>query len=574
MAQASDTPAEGGTARRSAVALIALMAFASVVMAAAYLDEWASPYEFTGDATQHVWWTYRFADRGLFPGDPAADFFSLPLFAPPGYQALYRVFVPVVDAQRFSETIPVVLMAVTVLACFVTFRRWCGGAWLGPLLVLSGFAPMFTRLFRGGLPRTFGLPVAAAFLWLSCHRRVWPLGVGLLLAVLFYPPPVLVLGLTSLAVIYVRRRRRDVARWDLALYLCVTVSAAALILACHSLATPGWVGRRPTPAQFRTMDEFRFLPDGRQGRAAFYGCAPGQFYLDSNRSGLGSQTFRVLPIGLLGLAVLAARRFRDPVPVQVPALAGFSLLMYGAAMASMPLLFYPNRHVRDTLPLALLATGAVGFTRLAAAVTRRIPAAGRAAARLWWLPVLALLVWGVDTALEGIEELRTAEPPDASLVALADFCRATPKDTLFAGYPSDMDDLPMLARRSVLASSECTLPHYLGYYETMLGRLLDELHLLFATDWDAALALARRHGVDYVVVPGDMLSDDYGRPYAPHDLEERRLRAEARASGAALLNPPPGRRVLRTPKFDVVDVRPEAERGGPMPPAAGPSPPG
>ena len=50
---------------------------------------------------------------------------------------------------------------------------------------------------------------------------------------------------------------------------------------------------------------------------------------------------------------------------------------------------------------------------------------------------------------------------------------------------------------------------------------------------------------------------DTKRPYAapPNRELDMELRKRAAAEGAIMLNPPPGRRVLRTELYDIVDVR-------------------
>ena len=98
--------------------------------------------------------------------------------------------------------------------------------------------------------------------------------------------------------------------------------------------------------------------------------------------------------------------------------------------------------------------------------------------------------------------------------------------TLFAGDPFQMSRIPMMAQRSVLASYECTLPHYLGYYRLMLGRYDDQLRLLYATRWEEALSLAQKRGVDYVIVPRALLEekDRYSRlPSLPLEMLLRRV---------------------------------------------------
>lgn len=544
----------GTTPRR--VVLVALIVCAAVSVASRYAKEMLSDYRFERDARQHVWWMYKWSDPELFPDDPAFRFFSLPIFAPVGYQAVYRVLVPFADAQHVSEVVPIVLVALTVAACFACFSKWCGGRWLAPAVGSLLLVGLFVRYFRGGIPRVFALPVVAAFAWLSTSRRVWPLGLGLLLAVLFYPPPVIVLGLTSLVVIYWRWRRGDVGVPDLCGYAALTVAAAGLFLACYVVGKPDWIGPRPTREQYRTMAEFRYHPGEGRGRSAVFGKSFRGYWIKSERTGFGSRGRRVLRLLTACLVVLALRRFRDPVPVFLPGLAGSALLMFAASHLLMPMLFYPNRHVQAPLIIVCVGLTAVVLCRLTEAACRRWPELVPLGRRIWWVLPVTIVAYATYRGVQGVEKARELGPPHPSIVALMDFCRSTPKDTLFAGLPYAMDNIPFLAQRSVLAAHEHTMPHYLGYYAIMRSRMEDEFRLLYATSWEDATATAARHGVDYVVVPVNLLDPD--RPYyhPPVGRLERELRQRASEEGAAMLDPPLGRCVLSTGRYRVVDVRP------------------
>jgi hypothetical protein len=545
--------------RRRRIVPAVVLACTLVVGVTNYFDERISPYLFDGDAAQHVWWTYKWADPELFPNDPAQRFFSLPLFAPLGYQAVYRTLVPLLDAQVLSESLTIPLLALTALGCFMVFRRWCGGDWLGPavgvLILLVGFG----RFFRCALPRAFALPTLVLLAWLSSGRRVWPLGLGLIAVVLFYPPLALVAGFTTLIVVVVRWFRRETKLWDVAAYGTLSALACVTMVVCYLGSKPAWVGERPTIEQMRAMEEFRRVPGLGGGRGAVFGVGPVEFYLSGGRMGLGGDNVRLVPLLALALGALLYVRPRASIPPFPLALLVTSLALFVAAHALMPRLFYPNRHVRYAFPLAVLALTALAVARSARAAAVRRPALGRLAGRFWWLALVPFAALAARGVVGAVHTARTMPAPDPSLVAVVEFCRATPKEALFAGPPDLMDDLPMLTRRSVLANNECALPQYLGYYGIMRGRLEDELRLLYAASWPDALALAKKHGVDYVIVPHDFLAREGFSTHPPTCRLEERLRDEARRAGAIMLSPPPGRRVLRTERNDIVDVRPEPE---------------
>ena len=69
---------------------------------------------FNGDATQHVFWLYRYADPALFPNDISVEYFASPSVAPYGYRALYSVLASFADAQLVAEIVSAVLLAASL----------------------------------------------------------------------------------------------------------------------------------------------------------------------------------------------------------------------------------------------------------------------------------------------------------------------------------------------------------------------------------------------------------------------------------------------------------------------------
>ena len=98
---------------RAALAVVVLLALKF------HLAPILDPWRIDGDARQHVFWTYRFADPALFPGDPLVRFISSPRFDPPGYQALYAVGAPLLDALLFSKLLG---LALALLAGWLAWR--------------------------------------------------------------------------------------------------------------------------------------------------------------------------------------------------------------------------------------------------------------------------------------------------------------------------------------------------------------------------------------------------------------------------------------------------------------------
>jgi hypothetical protein len=63
-----------------------------------------------------------------------------------------------------------------------------------------------------------------------------------------------------------------------------------------------------------------------------------------------------------------------------------------------------------------------------------------------------------------------------------------------------MDNIPLLARRKVLANQELALPYYTGYYAAVRQRLLDMLLAYYADDTRQVHDFVERYGVDYILL--------------------------------------------------------------------------
>jgi hypothetical protein len=63
-----------------------------------------------------------------------------------------------------------------------------------------------------------------------------------------------------------------------------------------------------------------------------------------------------------------------------------------------------------------------------------------------------------------------------------------------------MDNIPLLARRQVLANQELALPYYTGYYAAVRQRLLDMLLAYYADDVQQVRDFVEHYGVDYILL--------------------------------------------------------------------------
>jgi hypothetical protein len=527
-----------------------LAALAAVFAARLFLPQLLRVDLYADDLRQHVWWTQRFADPGLFPGDPLAAFMSRSLFDAYGWQAVYQLLVPLLDAQTVAELLPFALTVVVVALGFSIGRRitggLLGGVIAGTFLVLSGSL----RYLEGGLPRSFALPVILFGTWALLGRRHALFGAAILTGTLFYPPAAINLGSLGVVAFGFRiwKERRLPQAWPAAIVLAL--AGLGVLLFAYARPLPPEVGPRITAEEARAMPEY--WPGGR---SKFFEKDPLKFYFTGRNSGL---EIRPAPLaGCLVAIAVAAFLMGNVLPFEAWALAAVALLDFVLAHALIFTLHYPSRYVRYALPVfAMMWIAAVlprVVPRLGSRVRPLLRALGNPAV-LATAAALLILVLSGRAAIKISRELDNVPPPGRE-DALA-FLETLPKDTLIAAHPRDADQIPFRSRRSVLASVETSLPYYAEYYRRAEERTMSELQACYASDFADVERLHSKYGADVFLVNRRRYKDRGWRCYAPLDKPASEWFERGRRIGFALLNPPPDRVLFRRGDYTVIRLGP------------------
>jgi hypothetical protein len=521
------------------------------------------------DARQHVYWTARFQDPGLFPNDPLTDFIASPIFDPVGYQWLYRLGTAFMDPLPWSRLLTLVLLLLSL---------WLLDRLLGRLDVTDARCRFFCGVmllffylyaYAGGFPRTLALPLLLGFLAQQAAAR-YRVAAGLTVVQALLYPPVVINSLAVAGWAWAGRGLRDARgrRWlvdGLAVVAAFAVVAGIYAGFYGAGGETGYPGPRVTLEQARQMPEFH-----EDGRSTFFHDSPWDYAL-SSRTGL-VYIWGFLAIFLITGAFKGLRRLR------LPRLAGdvilTSFLVYVLAWLVLFRLHLPARYVMYTVPLALIAAIGANAREFFDGAERVCRAAGRT------LPgprirraLAAALVLAVLSGYGALQSL-VINRFDTQVAVLDRFdremlehLRKLPRDALIAGHPLVMDNVPLFSRRSVMANRELSIPYYVGYYRRVRDRLRDMLEGYYAAGWEGVADLRRQYGVDAVVV---RKSDFRGEPatrgiyYEPFDSEIRREIRRRREF--ALEDPPAGRVRFENRRYRVVDLRPETgkrrESGG------------
>lgn len=427
------------------------------------LGEWwpalTDRWYFFDDARQHVFWTYRYQDPSLFPGDLYADVFSG--LAPLGYHGLYWAIAQIGDPSAASRWMGLGLGA--VMLCYAwRLGRAMEPRWGGLLTALLLLQYLYT--LGGGLPRSFALPLLVAHLYFVATARMGRASVVLVLEALLYPQAFLLgLGLQGLAV--VRAAARGELRRPLALLLVGAAVGGLSLAPRYLVGRPASLGPMVTRAEARQAPEFQV-----GGRVEFFNPDPFAFFIKGSRSGLGWR--KGLPY-LAGLAILLAFVLGRGVGRTPPVILDILLVSLALFVAAHLLLFklhLPNRYVRWTLPLVGILFVAVHARAVAERLRQRFPVLDRAwphLARVRWAAALVLLVAVAAQFLTAAPRRSTP----AEVVGLHQYLRTLPSDALLAGKSAALAAVPLLDRRRVLEDREFALAYFAGYYHEVMRRM-------------------------------------------------------------------------------------------------------
>jgi hypothetical protein len=528
---------------------VRLSAVVCVLIAAAlwFGPSLVRPDLFQDDAAHHVFWFYKYADPELFTQEASLAYFTSSSVAPAGYRALYASLAPVVDVLTAAEWLSIPLLLATALFAFLLGRsavpdsRYKELAGLATVAIVMAFLPRLHLLPPMALQRSFALPLTLLCLWaLVARRYVW-IGPSWVLAALFYPVVVPVLGLAA-GFVLVRDLVRDRAlppRW---LWNGV-LGVAAIAIVLLDVGMPEDVGPMVSYEQAQQMPEF-----GPGGRQELFGESWSENLFMHHRTGIGVTPKILLAAGLAALAAVGLRR-RRWIPFPAVVMAATGLALWAIARVTMFDLYLPNRHSRWTVGVAVAVVLAAGLAAVIAAIAehwaaRRASSRERSAAlppRWALLGVAAAAPLLVAAALYPRFMHDWHTPFDQNLENAYAFIATLPKDTLVAAHPDLADFVPLRSHRAVLASTEASVAFVEGYYRRYRPRVEASLDAVYATDWDALDARLAPYGVDVILSNAATLArTDYRPPFT-----ERVAKLTAPGARAAyVLRDPPAERVL------------------------------
>jgi len=511
---------------------------------------------FEDDAAHHVFWLYRYSDATVFPGDITVDY--LRTSAPLGYRAMYAGAAQLMDVAYATK---LVAMGLLLLSFWLAWkvasaiggsdREWRGLLGVAGLIAMLACDPGADLLGVMALQRTFALPLTLLCLWSLIAKRYAWVGGSWLAAGLFYPVLLPTLGVAGACVFLgdMVRERRMPAQWGLNALLGV----AAIALAVFGMPKAEELGPAFTFTEAMTMPEF-----GPGGRLDFYGTPGPTNWAWNQIVGLGWSPWSLLAFGSAAVAawLTGQRRLLHPAASVMLAVGlGWWMALRLFPDELMFGLYVPNRHARwviATFGIVVLAAAGGGLLHI---VLRHCTPQQRRLATGWLSAAVAV----ASCALLVPQFVQKGlAPADEDLEQTYAFLASLPKTTLVAAHPDLADFIPLRTRRSVLASTETSMPWLKTYFARVKPRVETSLRAAYSTSIEALDAELAPYQVDvFVTGPSVWQKTGYLQPY---DGMVQGLLARGRAEGFALAHPPEERILFRSGDYYV--IRTARDRAG------------
>lgn len=499
------------------------------------------------DARAQVSVFYKVQDPELFPHDLMTDYFHG--FVPPFYRWFMSPAARLFDPLDFGKLLSFGNFFFAVIGAALTGYRFGGpgAAVAAGMLVLR--CPFFFARCAGGVPRSFGSPLAFLFL-AALVWGYWRTALVLvILAAGFYPPAFLFM-FPAFVIAWLARRetRRSLLAFDPRAWLSSLLTLTLLFVVIAAGASrPAGIGRTVNLERASEMPEwsrdggrFRVLPLASPIEEVSTGLAG--LFVERGKTRVpdwvvsrfwrGGLPWCLAWIGLVLGALVVYRRGVEWRPLLALALFGAcALSVYLLARVLAFHLYIPTRMLFYGLrPLSACAFVALTASAVMAGTARR------------WVAGAACLVVVLSLIAvrgDGTERRPNYEEVSPEIRSLCDFLMTLPKDVRVAGPPRIADFIAPFARRVAYVSYEGGHPLYDAYYAEIARRMKRFGETYYGEDTEAIRRFAREERVTHLIIDRDHFDEDpthIPASFEPHNAALSRLKT-LRSGGWLLQRP-------------------------------------
>ncbi len=518
------------------------------------VERWFNPRWATDDSLQQAFPFYKAIEPDIFKGDLITRMMEGYL-VPVHYWLSYGITKITRDPVMTGHWVMLIQLVLT--AGFITAAVKRAAGWLPALFSLLWFfhTRHFVQRLTCGLPRGWAGPVLAGYLYFAIRRDYRAVMVVLLIGAVTHPVSTFLAAaahglflvwewarseylsrkVLSQAIPIDSRQSRGAKR---ALLNYLAFGPVLAILTYVVVRMPPELGVMANYETAAQMPEF----SADKGRFTFVPLTPVLRELrDFGTQAFTTRLYHLAPfwtavchIVILALLVLfvtlSVRRRRELIPTQVWCFGVAALGVYFLSRIFAFHLYVPNRHLQIPLALFFIVGFSVAFSRFGQVVGAWFKGHSKnqtqsdfstkktAASNEWWplasLTVLAgFIFFSGGSGLQGELNFNTFAYNRGEV---AQWIEAnTPRNALIAGYPRQVDGIPLFGKRTVFVTEETAHPFYDKYYAEMKKRLDVSLRAHYAASLQELYNILAPHKIDYFVFKRQL--------FYPEELEKAKF---------------------------------------------------
>lgn len=468
------------------------------------------PWIINDDQRAQIFEFYYEDGERIFKGDYIADYYDQAFF-PSGFSLLYSVAGFIGDPLVFSRYLQEFLFLVFLAFLFLIGKDH-NNFLVGMLCLLCGFLSVhYIGRFAGGLPRAFSFTLIAGFCWGLIRGNLWIIIPTLLLQVFFYPPSALPCCIAfAVWLLFPQLTGRDTKKYTVKkrIFILALVGMLSFISVLPHIVSFHSYGDRITHQNMHDYPEIGqngryrnnpyFIPPfpsltkqvARTAKISF----SGNGLLDISDRGKNVLLVLASVVSLIGWSFLIYRRDKACALLILLASGG---LGYQLAVWLWPYLFIPQRSILYALPVALhtgLVFGSIEFFKN---VFRKIrlskPDTAIAIASLSLFILMTAFLVDKNLPVIGLRSEHEKAP-------FYNYLKYNlPQTALLAGFPEDVDSIPLLSKKRILAGKETYLVHYTEYVSEMRRRTIAVIDAFFSDNIQAVKRLRDEFRVTHLI---------------------------------------------------------------------------
>lgn len=468
-------------------------------------------YAVNDDVRQNTYIYLRYQDSELFQADYITDAYIKWQSLGPDF--FYFITTKFFELTTITKILPFFLCSLIALFMFKIgelIGNNLSGLLAGFLSVLVIYGADEGIFFAAGAARDFAAVFFVIFIYYFLKNNWLGIFVSLLLQAIFLYPPTLFVCLSAFAayILFNKTCPHDVRKKEVLYFIFISLIIFWGVLLSADRTGFSLVNLR----DIRHMPEF--FSGGR--KVLFFS----SFWQQLTNSETGFSlvfSMKYLILTNLILLLILGKKFRvfsDKLLYIILCSFIFFIIAYGVIYR----LYGPARYIRMSLPIILVIFISLNIKELL----------GRLKSK--YLRILLLFIFMVYTLVIFFPRLKS-DYSIAPYPRLYSFLQTLPKNVLIAGHPSNMDFVPLFAKRKVLINEETSQPMYANFYPEIKKRTYDFFKVYYSESAIEIYNFCRKYNIEYFIVEKKHFSKDYfskGEFYLSpfneyiHDLLKRR----------------------------------------------------